>query len=208
MRQALFLDRDGVIIEMRPEKGPKGIALHPEEVVLVPGIEKLLTAAKKKGWLLVVVSNQPDVAKGKASLADIEDTMREMERQLRKLGVVLDDIRYCLHHPDAKQVVKRAYLKECDCRKPQSGLITEAAQIHGVDLSRSYIIGDTSVDIEAGKRAGCKTILFNRNLQDRPRNAGEEIMVNTPDFVITDLEEAAELINQLDRGEFDQEKSL
>jgi len=185
MKKAIFLDRDGVILRMLLEKGPKEIARNPGEVELLPGAAQAIKRLRNFG-LVVVVSNQPDVAKGKATIENIVATMKEMENKLSASGASLDGIYYCLHHPDSLQVVNKEYLLECNCRKPKPGLILQAAKELGIDPEESWMVGDSPADIGAGKAAGCRTILISRNHAPK--------IEEKPDFTAEDLGKAANII--------------
>jgi len=160
---AVFLDRDGVICRLLMEKGPKGIARRPEEIELLDGVPEAIRKLKASGWLVVVVSNQPDVAKGRATLDEISMAMEEMRQQLCASGAELDGIYYCLHHPDPNQVVRKEFLADCDCRKPKPGLLLKAAEELDIDLARSWMVGDSTTDVQAGLAAGCQTVLIGQS---------------------------------------------
>ena len=106
-------------------------------------------------YLMIVVSNQPGVAKGKCSVTFLETLTQQITIDLKGIGAWLDGIYYCLHHPDGSVL---EYRMDCDCRKPKSGLLIKASQEHNIDLSSSYMIGDRFIDIQAGQAAGCKSI--------------------------------------------------
>ena len=160
--KAVFLDRDGVINEMvyNPDFGTIDCPLNPKEFKLLPGVAKAVKLINEMGFLAIVISNQPCVSKGKISLKLLEEINKKLERELAKEGACLDGIYYCFHHPDSSQVKVKKYLKKCGCRKPMPGLLLEAAKEMNVVLSKSYMIGDGFTDIQAGKRAGCKTIFL------------------------------------------------
>lgn len=186
MKRALFLDRDGVIVELLFKKGPKEIARRPEEVRLVSGIASLIKGVRdgNEDWMVIVISNQPDVAKGKASYQDVIATMGEMQKQLTNLGAPVDEIYFCPHHPDPVKVVNKEYLQVCECRKPKPGLLLRASKDYDIDLSNSWMIGDLLTDVEVGKRAGCKTILFDRN--PTSTSIPTDFMgTQCPDYIIT-----------------------
>jgi len=170
--KAVFLDRDGVICRLLTEKGPREIARRPEEVELLDGVPEAIRKLKASGWLVVVVSNQPDVAKGKATLNEISMTMEEMRRQLHATGAELDGIYYCLHHPDPNQVVRKEFLADCDCRKPKPGLLLKAAEEMDIDLTRSWMVGDNVVDVQAGEATACRTILIGQQARSLDEAVG------------------------------------
>lgn len=156
-RPAVFLDRDGVITALRLERGPRETARTPDEVELLPGAKEALTALRRAGFLCIVVTNQPNIAKGKTTT----EAHAGIERRVAELlgpDAAPDALYTCLHHPDRVQVVVPELWQVCTCRKPQPGLLLRAAQEHGVDCAQSVMIGDTAADVEAGKRAGCWTV--------------------------------------------------
>ncbi|CAM2067457.1 D,D-heptose 1,7-bisphosphate phosphatase [Sulfidibacter corallicola] len=141
MNRAIFLDRDGVLNRAFVRGGK---SYPPDRVVdfeLLDGVAQACRDLKRAGFLLVVVTNQPDVATGKQSRENVE----AMHKKLRGL-VPLDDILACFH-TDADN---------CLCRKPKPGMLNEAARRHGIDLTRSFMVGDRWKDIEAGQKAGCR----------------------------------------------------
>jgi D-glycero-D-manno-heptose 1,7-bisphosphate phosphatase len=157
--RAVFFDRDGVIVELvwdvvdQAFESPNAEA----DVALAPGAAEAIRRIKALDYRTVVVSNQPAVAKRKASRADLCDAHERVVSLLADAGTVIDDYRYCLHHPDGRDT---ALAVSCDCRKPRPGLLLNAAAEMAIDLSASWMIGDSDADIEAGKHAGCQTILI------------------------------------------------
>ena len=150
-RKAVFLDKDGTLVENRPFNG---IA---ESFVLLPGTMEGLQMLHQAGYLLVVVTNQGGVAQGsitEGNLADIEVALRI---RLASANIPLAGFYYCPHHPDG--LIPR-YSIHCSCRKPQSGLLHQAARELRIDLERSWMIGDILHDVEAGRSAGCRTVLL------------------------------------------------
>ena len=196
MKKALFLDKDGVINEMvyNPEFGTIDSPLSPREFKLVEGAIRAIKLFNKLGFLTVVVSNQPAVAKGKMTLGLLAEIDKKMKTELAKGGAHLDGVYYCLHHPDKSQVKIKKYLKNCNCRKPKPGLILKAAKELNIDLSKSYMIGDGLIDVEAGERAGCKTI-FLGNLKNYWCEAMQKRKIK-PDFVAKNLLEAVKIIKK------------
>ena len=194
--KAIFLDRDGVICEMvyNREFGTIDSPLNPKEFKLLPGASQAIKLFKKLGYLVVVVSNQPGVAKGKMTLELLGKIDKKMKRELKKNGATLDAVYYCLHHPDSKQVKVRKYLKNCNCRKPKPGLILKAAKDFNIDLKKSFVIGDGLTDIQAGKRAGCKTI-FLGSLKSYYCEAMQK-RESKPDFVAKNLLESVKIIKK------------
>lgn len=157
--KALFLDRDGVIIKMHYDivHGVIDTPLSIKQVEFIPGIFELLRFAKRFGYLLIVITNQPGVGIKKISSKKNTEIQKYITQILQKQGINLDGEYYCLHHPYAS-IPK--YQKECLCRKPNIGLLTKASQDLNIDIKSSWLIGDGVSDIIAGYKAGCKTILI------------------------------------------------
>lgn len=179
MRQAVFLDRDGVLNEaiIRNDKPYPPASLAELKIPLDAG--EALFSLKKVGFLLIGATNQPDVARGKASLATVELINQTIQQQL-----CLDDVYVCFHDD----------VDQCACRKPLPGLLVQAAKKHNVNLQNSFMIGDRWKDIDAGFHAGCKTILLRQSYQ-------EKNLKQQPNFVASSLCEAAEWILSSLKGE-------
>lgn len=176
-RRALFLDRDGVLNENLFRNGKAYAPRSLAEFRLLPGVEHAVRRAKQAGFLIIVVTNQPDVPSGITPRATVESMHAELERR-----IPVDDIKVCFHL-DADQ---------CFCRKPKPGMLLEAAAVHDINLKTSYMVGDRWRDILAGQAAGCFSILVDGGLQ-------QEIPV-TPDATVSSLAEAAELILSRENG--------
>jgi D-glycero-D-manno-heptose 1,7-bisphosphate phosphatase len=144
-RPAVFLDRDGVLNEAILRNGRPCSPANLSELVITPGARAALEELKREGLLLIVVTNQPDVARGKASRAEVDKINARLAAILP-----LDVIEVCEHDDE----------EQCDCRKPKPGMILRAREKLGVDLAASFMVGDRWRDIEAGRRAGCHTILI------------------------------------------------
>lgn len=190
MNRAVFLDRDGVLnpLVYRPEEGIWDSPYSLEEFQLATGTAEAIRLLKELGFLAVVVSNQPGVAKGKCGPEFLELLNQRMREELAREGAFLDGIYYCPHHPDG---VVRPYVGVCECRKPKPGLLLRAARDHGLDLVSSYLVGDRLVDVEAGRAAGCKTIM----VQDSPV-AQQSDVSSQPMYRVSDLMAAARLIQR------------
>ena len=189
--EAVFLDRDGVINELvyYPEQGMVDSPFTVEQFRLVSGIGRPLRKLKDLGYKLVVVSNQPGIAKKHHSKKTLEQMGAKMNRLLAAEGVKLDGEYYCLHHPDAR--VAR-YRVNCSCRKPKPGLLLKAAKERGLSLGRSWMVGDGLPDILAGKAAGCRTILLGNTNSLLYRMMAE--MGAEPDYQVRTMAEAAKII--------------
>jgi D,D-heptose 1,7-bisphosphate phosphatase len=159
MHRAVFLDRDGVINAALydPAEGKLDTPYRLEDFRLLPGVARAVRAINEIGFLAVVVSNQPGVAKGKCDYTFLETVNAELTARLAGQGAHLDAVYYCLHHPDA---VDESLRVDCDCRKPKAGLLLRAAHELDIDLAGSFMLGDSPRDIEAGLAAGCRTILL------------------------------------------------
>jgi D-glycero-D-manno-heptose 1,7-bisphosphate phosphatase len=186
---AVFLDRDGLINEL-VEDSVSGLPESPsraEDVRLAPDAVEALRTLRGLAVPLIVVSNQPNAAKGKNTLEELEAVHEAVVGLLDDAGLSIDDYRYCYHHPDGTHPeLGRA----CSCRKPEPGLILEAAS--GLDLARSWVVGDSDVDIEAGRRAGCRTILV-----EVPGSAHRRSANVRPDYRVGTFRGAADIIESL-----------
>lgn len=149
MKKAVFLDRDGVINVER------GYTHKLEDFVILPDLIEVLQLLQKRGYLLVVVSNQSGVAKGLYTQADVETVHQFMLNEFTKSGIVLSEIYYCIHHPD---------VSKCICRKPDSLFVEKALARFSIDAKQSYFIGDKERDTEAAEKAGVKGILIEANI--------------------------------------------
>lgn len=148
MKPAVFLDRDGVI-NRGPDEG--GYILRWADFRFLPGVAEAISSLNGAGWKVIVVSNQRCVGKGLLTIAELDAIHQRMNDELAKAGAKLDGIYYCPHEKEPP----------CDCRKPLPGMFLRAAREHEIDLSLSWMVGDSESDIEAGKSAGCRTIRIN-----------------------------------------------
>lgn len=175
-RPAVFLDKDGTIIENVPYN------VDPLKIRLCSGAGDGLRLLAGAGYLLVVVSNQSGVARGYFPESALGPAERRLHQLLAEVGVMLDGIRYCPHHPEGSVP---AYSIACRCRKPEPGMLIDAARSLGIDLSRSWMVGDIGDDVEAGRRAGCRTVLVGRK---------SELILADPDIRAVTLTDAARQI--------------
>jgi len=161
-QKAIFLDRDGVINKHI------GFLRHIDDFELIEGVSDAIRLINQSGYLAVVVTNQPVIARGEVTWDELHEIHRKMETLLGEDGAYIDGLYICPHHPDKGFEGERPEYKfECDCRKPKPGLLLQAAQDFNIDLSQSYMIGDSISDIEAGKNAGCKqSFLIKSNVPD------------------------------------------
>jgi D-glycero-D-manno-heptose 1,7-bisphosphate phosphatase len=186
---AVFLGRDGVLNDavVDPVSDLYESPYRAEDVRLAAGAVGALNLLSTVGLSIVVVSNQPAAAKGTHSHSDLEAVHSELVRQLAKSGVRIDVWRHCPHHPSG---VDPDLGRACECRKPSPGLILEAADAMGIaDLSSSWVIGDSDVDIAAGRAAGCRTILVEHAATAHRRTGAYE-----PDLRVDDVLAAAQRI--------------
>jgi D-glycero-D-manno-heptose 1,7-bisphosphate phosphatase len=171
LRPAVFVDRDGVVNRPLVHNSRPYSPRDPAEFEVLPGVPDACAALRRAGYFVVVVTNQPDVSRGlltKAQLDEMHDRLREQ--------VDVDDIRVCPHDDG----------DHCHCRKPAPGLLVDAARTHGLNLDRSFMVGDRWRDVEAGRRAGCLTVLVDYGW-DEPAGA-------PPDATVHDLYEAVQFI--------------
>jgi D-glycero-D-manno-heptose 1,7-bisphosphate phosphatase len=170
-RRAVFLDRDGVINRAIVRDGKPYPPAHVGELEVLPGVAAALQRLKTAGYLLVVVTNQPDVARGTQSRAMVEAIHARLASILP-----IDEFRAC-YHDDGDA---------CACRKPKPGLILDSARAHNLDLAASVAVGDRWRDVEAGEHAGCATVFLDHGYEERKPQK--------PDAVFASLPEAAEWI--------------
>jgi len=189
--KAVFLDRDGVINELiyYREQGIVDSPFTVGQFRLFPGVGEAIRKLRDMGYKVILVSNQPGIAKGKISEETFDKVRQKMEKELAKKGASLDGEYYCFHHPEAKVEGLRA---NCECRKPKPGLLLKAAKDMDIDLSQSWMIGDGLTDVKAGKQAGCRTILLGRMKCELCHLMDEEDA--SPDAIASNLTEATQFI--------------
>lgn len=154
-QKAIFLDRDGTINEY------VGFLRKKEEFELIPGVSEAIKKINNSGYLAIVVTNQPVIARGEVTEEELEEIHKKMETLLGLDGAYIDDIYYCPHHPDKGFEGEIPELKiECDCRKPKIGMLEKAAREHNIDLSSSIMIGDSTLDIKMAENAGMQSALL------------------------------------------------
>lgn len=167
MRRAVFLDRDGVLIRTHVRDGRPYAITAGESVEIIDGVAEACARLKELGFVLVMATNQPDVANGLTPRSFVDETNAMLAKTLR-----LDDVEVCFHTDT----------DHCDCRKPAPGLMFAAAKKLGIDLAKSFMVGDRWRDIEAGQRAGCRAILIDYHYR------GEKVVV--PDHAASSLSAA------------------
>ena len=170
-KRAVFLDRDGVINRALVRNGRPYPPMQLTELEILPGVKTALLSLRQAGYLLIVVTNQPDVARGALSRQVVEEMHSALENQL-----TIDEFRTCYHDDD----------DHCACRKPKPGALFSSAEDHEIDLPQSYMVGDRWRDIEAGRLAGCRTIFIDYGY--------EEAQPEQFDFKVKSLAQATEII--------------
>ena len=168
-KKAIFLDRDGTICE------DSGYISSPDDVKLLPGAVDGLKMLMQADYLLIIVTNQSGIARGYFTEKELKAVNQRVTDILDKGGIKIDKIYYCPHHPD----------ENCRCRKPEPGMVLRAVTEFGLELKKCYIIGDSSRDIECGRRLGIRSVLISDKREDDQSN---------PDYIAGDLKEAAEWI--------------
>jgi len=197
-KRAVFLDRDGVINRYiyNAEVGTVDSPSNASEFSLLPGVAGAVATFRRLGLLTIVVSNQPGIAKGKFRKELLDQMTETMVTALGVSGARVDDVWYCLHHP---QATVPEYRVSCSCRKPKPGLLLGAAEKWGIDLSASYMVGDGIADLQAGAAAGTKTLF----VSSRKCYLCEELTRQgvQPDYFVSSAEEAATVIRSIELGE-------
>jgi len=187
-KPAVFLDRDGIINSLvyNPEFGTVDSPSNPDEFQLISGVPEAVGALRSMGFLVIVVSNQPGIAKGKFTRELLDATTAKM---IEGCKGNIHDVYYCLHHPQATNL---NYRSDCACRKPKPGLLLQAAEKWKINLAASFMVGDGLTDALAGRAAGARTILLNY----RKCYLCEEMakLRATPDFLASTLGAAVDII--------------
>lgn len=193
MDRAVLLDRDGVISEIVyfPEFGLVDSPLNVDQFRLLPDASEAIRVFNDLGLKVIVVSNQPAIAKGKMTMELFDGIRMKMKKELWKRGAHVDGEYYCFHHPEANL---SSYRVNCDCRKPKPGLILRAAKDFDLELSECYMIGDGLTDVEAGRAAGCVTFLVGRLKCDLCRIMDQNGV--RPDHIVPDLLHASGIIER------------
>ena len=195
--RAVFLDRDGVLNDLVYDK-EEGRVVSPfsaRQLRVFPFVPEAVREIRDDlGFRVVVISNQPGVAKRQFTLAQLERMNAKVRKAIAGGGASLDGEYYCLHHPDAD--VKK-YRKDCECRKPKPGLLVRAAGEMGLDVASSYFVGDGIVDVKAGNGAGCKTILVGHMNSTLSRLIEQEDA--RPDYMVHSLKDVPALLRRLKR---------
>ncbi len=176
-QRAVFLDRDGTVNIL------KGLIWKEEDFELYSFAAEAIGKLNRAGYLAIVITNQPVVARGLCSIEDVENIHNKMKTLFGREGVFLDDVRFCPHHPDKGYPEENPVYKiDCNCRKPKTGMIDKCVKKYNIDLSESWFIGDSTVDVRTGKNAGARTALVLTGEAGRDGKYDD-----TPDLVCEDI---------------------
>ena len=187
-KKAVFVDRDNTLID------DPGYLTDPDEVKILPGVELAIKSLRQAGYMIVVVTNQSGVARGLLSEELLEKIHANLRQQLAEKNATLDAIYYCPYHPDGSI---EKYARESDLRKPAPGMLVKAAEELNINLQESWMVGDSSRDIGAGQRAGCRTIRVRSQGSHPAAHTGEEKTEEfQADFSVRNLVEAARTIKR------------
>jgi len=196
-QKAVFVDRDGTLNEMVYDEN-HGLIDSPrrvDQLALMPGAAHFLKGLREMGYLIVIVTNQPGIAKGTLSAEDLDVVNQRLKDLLAEEGAAWDDFLLCRHHPHGGIEGRPEFVRACECRKPEPGMIKDAVRKYDVDLGRSWMIGDGLTDVQAGRAAGCRTILITKLKIDQvERFFGLEGC--EPDAIVTTLQEALDVIRK------------
>ena len=193
LHPAVFLDRDGTLNEVvYDQDGMENSPFRTEDLVLLPGAGDFTRCVRNAGYLRVLATNQPGVAKGRVSIDGLDQIHKYLLELLAKDGGGLDRICYCPHHPVGRSGFPSPFVQVCECRKPAPGMLLIAAKEMGIDLAQSWMIGDKMLDVRAGLAAGCRTILLERTPAVAGSNSGDVV----PDYSANNLAQALDIILQ------------
>jgi len=174
--KAVFVDRDGTI------NANLGYIDDPNDLKIYPSVAKGIKILKENGFKIIVITNQSGITRGYFSEEILEKVHQKMKNELSKKGASIDAIYYCPHHPN----------DGCNCRKPNTGLFQQAIRELNIDVKRSFIIGDRMLDVEAGYKIGCKTVLVPEN-KEKVEKEMEESNIE-PDYICDDFYSGAKWI--------------
>jgi D,D-heptose 1,7-bisphosphate phosphatase len=161
-QKAVFLDRDGTINTLN------GFISKPDDFILIDGAAEAIQKINSLGYLAIVITNQPVIARGEISFETLDLIHKKLETDLGKYGAYIDDLFFCPHHFDKGFPGERPEYKiDCDCRKPKPGMFFRAAEKYNIDLSQSFMVGDDKRDVQAGNAAGCKTAFITNQLSEK-----------------------------------------
>lgn len=192
MNRAVFLDRDGTINE------EVGYLRNLADLRLIPGAGAAIKRLNDSGMKVVLVTNQSGIARGYFSESLLQEIHDRLEQMLRDEGARLDAVYYCPHHPSAGNT---HFTRDCDCRKPGTGLIDKAARDLNIDVKHSYVVGDKWSDVELGQRAGAHSVLVRTGYGSVDEGNVRPAHLVDPDFIAHTISEAADwIIKQVGRG--------
>ena len=180
-RSAIFLDKDGTVLIDVPYN------VDPDKMYPARGAQAALQQLAGLGWPLIVVSNQSGLALGRFTQPALTHMRARLAEIFDACGARLHDFYYCPHHPQGSV---QTYARDCSCRKPEPGMLLRAAADHDIDLQASWMVGDILNDVEAGRRAGCRTILIDNGNETEWQMSPPR----RPEFVVADMEAAAHII--------------
>jgi len=194
--KAIFLDRDGTLNEMVYDSnhGIFDSPMIPGQVKIKPGTVDFVRGVKALGYKVIIVTNQPGIAKGTLTFSDLDKINDKIVESIGK--EFIDDLIVCPHHPKGLLNKDSEYIMECDCRKPKPGMIIRAAGKHSIDLSKSWMIGDGITDVQAGIAAGCKTMLI-ADIKIEHFQKFKEFNI-LPDIIVKNLNEALKKLSIFD----------
>jgi histidinol-phosphate phosphatase family protein len=161
-KSAIFLDRDGTIIV------DVGYPKYPEQVKLLPGVIDALKTLQRRGFLIIVVSNQSGIGRGYITSEEAENVHKKFISLLHEADIIIDETCYCPHAPETK----------CSCRKPLPTMLFNVAEKLNINMQCSFMVGDRNADIETGKKAGCRTILIKGNQKDGSHDVNADCLAN------------------------------
>lgn len=194
-RPGLLLDRDGTLVDVfrDGETGTVHTAFHPSQLRLLSGVADGLRSAKKAGFALGIATNQPGAGKGQLERSAIERTNAALLAMLAAEGAAIDGLETCFHHPDGGPGADPSLVGPCACRKPRPGMLLTLIERLGLDPARTWMIGDTATDMEAGRAAGVRTALVFPSgrcelcpLRDGPKTSAD-VVATTFDAVIAEI---------------------
>jgi len=189
--KAAFLDRDGVINELLyyQEAGIIDSPFTVDQFHILPGVGGAIRRLNDSGFLVIVVSNQPGVAKNHFTLDDLRRMNEKMVTELKADGAHIDKVYYCVHHPEG---INPVYRMVCACRKPEPGMLFQAIREFSLNPAECYMVGDNLTDIQAGRRAGCRSVLIGKQKCELCKLM-DELDVR-PDALAKNLPEAVDII--------------
>lgn len=182
--RAIFLDRDGTLVHSRHYPS------RPEDLVLYADIASELRLLQEAGFRLVIITNQSGIARGYFTATDLQRMHDDLELRLAQVGITITAFYHCPHHPDG--AIPELSVR-CDCRKPAPGMLLRAAAELDIDLERSWFAGDILDDVEAGNRAGCRTVLVDLGTESLPTRS-----IRRPDFVARTTRHALQIIRTME----------